>query len=217
MPGLAVSQSDGGFGFDYRFAMGVPDYWIRLVKDYKDEDWPIGNLWFELNNRRKGEKTISYVESHDQALVGDQTLIFRLIGEDMYNHMRVDDDNFKVARGVALHKMIRLITLATAGNGYLNFMGNEFGHPDWIDFPRVGNNWSFKHAYRQWHLEDDVHLKYHFLSQFDQDMIAVAKTKHLLETIDLKLLHEDPPEKNTTLPKSQSDFCLQFQSLTILQ
>ena len=87
MPGLEVSQSEGGFGFDYRFAMGVPDYWIHLIKDFKDEDWPIGHLWFELTNHRKDEKTISYAESHYEALVGDQTLIFRLIGEDMYQHM----------------------------------------------------------------------------------------------------------------------------------
>ena len=210
MPGLAASQSDGGFGFDYRFSMGVPDYWISIVKDFKDEDWPLGSLWFELNNHRKGEKTISYVESHDQALVGDQTLIFRLIGEDMYNHMRVDDDSFRVSRGVALHKMIRLISLATAGNGYLNFMGNEFGHPDWIDFPRAGNNWSFKHAYRQWHLEDDVHLKYHLLAKFDLDMIAVAKTKRLLETFNLKLLHEDSEKKVIIFQRANLIFAFNF-------
>ena len=195
MPGLAVSQSKGGFGFDYRFAMGVPDYWIRLIKDYKDEDWPTGYLWFELTNHRTDEKTISYAESHDQALVGDQTLIFRLIGEDMYNHMEINDENAKVARGIALHKMIRLITLSTASNGYLNFMGNEFGHPDWIDFPREGNNWSFKHARRQWHLASDTHLKYHLLSRFDRDMIALAKTLHLLETSMPQLLHEDSTKK----------------------
>ena len=210
MPGLAVSQSDGGFGFDYRFAMGVPDYWIRLVKDFKDENWPIGHLWFELNNHRKAEKTISYAESHDQALVGDQTLIFRLIGEDMYDHMWTDDDNFKVARGVALHKMIRLMTIATASNGYLNFMGNEFGHPDWIDFPRVGNNWSFKHAYRQWHLEDDVHLKYHLLAQFDRDMIAMAKTKHLLETSNPQLLYEDSKKKVIIFKRADLIFAFNF-------
>ena len=123
MPGLAIDQANGGVGFDYRFAMGIPDYWIKLVKDSKDEDWPIGPLWFELNNRRKNEKTIGYVESHDQALVGDQTLIFRLIGEDMYNHMSIYDDNWRVDRGVALHKMIRLITFATSDFGYLNFYG----------------------------------------------------------------------------------------------
>jgi 1,4-alpha-glucan branching enzyme len=213
MPGLAASQSDGGFGFDYRFSMGVPDYWIKLVKDFKDEDWPLGSLWFELNNRRKGEKTISYVESHDQALVGDQTLIFRLIGEDMYSHMRIGDDNFKVNRGIALHKMIRLITLATAGNGYLNFMGNEFGHPDWIDFPRAGNNWSFKHAYRQWHLEDDVSLKYHLLAQFDIDMIKVAKNQHLLKTFNLRLLHQDFEKKVIIFQRANLIFAFNFNPI----
>jgi 1,4-alpha-glucan branching enzyme len=133
MPGLAVSLSEGGFGFDYRFSMGIPDNWIRLVKDFYDEAWPTSHLWYELNNRRVEEKSISYSESHDQALVGDQSLIFRLIGSDIYEHMVIDDDNFRVDRGVALHKLIRFITLVTAGNGYLNFMGNEFGHPEWID------------------------------------------------------------------------------------
>jgi 1,4-alpha-glucan branching enzyme len=210
MPGLAVPQLVGGFGFDYRFAMGVPDYWIRLIKDYKDEDWPIGHLWFELTNRRTDEKTISYAESHDQALVGDQTLIFRLIGEDMYHHMGIDDDNAKVARGIALHKMIRLITLSTASNGYLDFMGNEFGHPDWIDFPREGNNWSFKHARRQWHLADGIHLKYHLLALFDRDMIALAKTHHLLETPVLQLLHEESTQKVIIFKRADLIFAFNF-------
>jgi 1,4-alpha-glucan branching enzyme len=210
MPGLAVSQSEGGFGFDYRFAMGVPDYWIHLIKNVKDENWPTGHLWFELINRRKGEKTISYAESHDQALVGDQTLIFRLIGEDMYSHMCIDDDNSKVARGIALHKMIRLITLGTASNGYLNFMGNEFGHPDWIDFPREGNNWSFKHARRQWHLEDDIHLKYQLLARFDRDMIALSKTHRLLDASIPKLLIEDYMKKIIVFERANLIFVFNF-------
>jgi len=210
MPGLAVSQSKGGFGFDYRFAMGVPDYWIRLIKDFADEDWPIGHLWFELTNRRKDEKTISYAESHDQALMGDQSIIFRLIGEDMYDHMRTDDDNSMVARGIALHKMIRLITLATAGHGYLNFMGNEFGHPDWIDFPREGNNWSYKHARRQWHLADDVHLKYNLLAHFDHDMIALARAHRLFDSSNLQLLHEDSAEQVIIFKRADLIFIFNF-------
>jgi 1,4-alpha-glucan branching enzyme len=158
MPGLAIPAKSGGVGFDFRFAMGTPDYWIRLIKDTRDEAWPMDSLWYELTNRRPGEKTISYAESHDQALVGDQTLCFRLMGPYMYDHMHVDDDHLVVARGMALHKLIRLITLATAGNGYLNFMGNEFGHPEWIDFPREGNNWSYHYARRLWHLVDDPQL-----------------------------------------------------------
>ena len=92
MPGLAVPISSGGVGFDYRFAMGVPDNWIRLVKDTPDEKWHMGNLWYELTNRRRDEKTISYTESHDQALVGDKTIIFRLIDADIYDHMQVGED-----------------------------------------------------------------------------------------------------------------------------
>lgn len=210
MPGLAVPQSEGGFGFDYRFAMGMPDYWIRLIKDFGDEDWPIGHLWFELTNRRKDEKAISYAESHDQALVGDQSIIFRLIGEDMYNHMGADDDNSKVTRGIALHKMIRLITLVTADHGYLNFMGNEFGHPDWIDFPREGNNWSYKHARRQWHLADDVHLKYNLLAHFDHDMIALARAHRLLDLPNPQLLHEDSTIKVIVFKRADLIFIFNF-------
>ena len=209
MPSLARAQNKGGFGFDYRFAMGVPDYWIRLVKDIPDEDWPIGNLWFELNNHRKDEKTVSYTESHDQALVGDQTLIFRLIGETMYTHMSLFDDNLRVARGIALHKMIRLITLATAGAGYLNFMGNEFGHPEWVDFPREGNGWSYKYALRQWHLEDDPNLKYGLLARFDHDMIELAKRYRIFELPSV-LLHEDLENKVIIFRKANLIFAFNF-------
>jgi 1,4-alpha-glucan branching enzyme len=210
MPCLALPQSKGGFGFDYRFAMGVPDYWIRLVKDFKDENWSTGNIWFELINRRKDEKTISYAESHDQALVGDQSLIFRLIGKDMYNHMQIDNGKLNVARGIALHKMIRLITLATAGHGYLNFMGNEFGHLEWIDFPREGNNWSFKHARRQWSLLDDLNIKYHLLGRFDRDMIALAKSYRLLDSSNLQLLYEDSADKLIIFKRANLIFAFNF-------
>ncbi len=212
MPGLAVSSADGGFGFDYRLAMGVPDYWIKLTKDIKDEDWPMGHLWFELTNRRKDEKTIGYAESHDQALVGDKTLIFRLIDADMYEYMRIDDENLIVDRGIALHKLIRFITLATAGNGYLNFMGNEFGHPEWIDFPREGNAWSYKYARRQWHLVNDPNLKYHFLACFDRDMISLARKFRLLESQELRLLFEHSHDKVMAFERAGLLFVFNFHS-----
>ncbi len=195
MPGLAVRREEGGFGFDYRLAMGVPDYWIRLVKEVPDEDWPLENLWYELTNRRTEEKTIGYAESHDQALVGDKTLIFRLIDLQMYHHMRIGDTDMNVDRGIALHKLIRFITLTTAGNGYLNFMGNEFGHPEWVDFPREGNAWSYHYARRQWHLVDDPDLKYRFLDLFDREMIALAKRFRILESQEIELLHEHSDDK----------------------
>lgn len=190
LPCLAAPENSGGFGFDFRFAMGIPDYWIKLIKDVPDEEWPMGELWFELNNRRTDEKTISYCESHDQALVGDQTLFFRLAGEAVYHHMRIRDPHFALDRAMALHKLIRLITLATAGNGYLNFMGNEFGHPEWIDFPREGNNWSYRFARRQWSLVDDPTLKYHYLARFDRDMIGLATDHVLLGSRAAALLHD---------------------------
>ncbi|MBF0257267.1 MAG: alpha amylase C-terminal domain-containing protein [Desulfamplus sp.] len=165
----------GGIGFDYRFAMGIPDFWIKLLKEYRDEQWPLGQLWYELNARRDDEKTISYAECHDQALVGDQTIMMRLMGEEIYSAMSPDYQTVRTFRGVALHKMIRLITLATASDGYLNFMGNEFGHPEWIDFPGAHNQWSYHFARRQWSLMDNGQLYFHMLAQFDQDMINLAK------------------------------------------
>lgn len=190
MPGLAVPIEEGGYGFDYRLSMGVPDYWIKLVKEVPDEQWPMGALYYELTNRRADEKTIGYVESHDQALVGDKTLIFRLIDADMYDHMDVFTSNLRVERGMALHKMVRLVTLATAGSGYLTFMGNEFGHPEWIDFPREGNNWSYSYARRQWNLRDDANLRYRFLAEFDKAMIRLATEYALLEAPDINLVLE---------------------------
>jgi 1,4-alpha-glucan branching enzyme len=171
MPGLAAKIKDGGYGFDYRMAMNIPDYWIKIIKEKKDEDWHPSSIWWEVTNRRADEKTISYAESHDQALVGDKTIIFRLIDADMYWHMADGDRTYSVERGMALHKMIRLVTASTINGGYLNFMGNEFGHPEWIDFPREGNNWSYQYARRQWNLVDDKNLKYKYLGEFDKEMI----------------------------------------------
>ncbi|MBU4053504.1 MAG: alpha amylase C-terminal domain-containing protein, partial [Proteobacteria bacterium] len=195
MPGLACSLENGGYGFDFRFAMGVSDYWIKLIKDFKDEDWPMGQLWYELNNRRHDEKTISYSESHDQSLVGDQSIFFRLGGVHVYHHMGLSDPNVMIDRAMALHKLIRMITLATAGNGYLNFMGNEFGHPEWIDFPRQGNHWSHHYARRQWSLVEDQSLKYQCLNLFDRDMIQLAKKHHVLDHPGNDLLHNHWEDK----------------------
>lgn len=176
MPGLAAPLTDGGMGFDYRLAMGIPDYWIKLLKEKKDEDWNVTDIFWTLTNRRSDEKTISYVESHDQALVGDKTVIFRLIDSDMYWHFKIGDENLTVHRGIALHKMIRLITMATMNGGYLNFMGNEFGHPEWIDFPREGNDWSYKYARRQWDLVDREDLNYKYLNAWDQDEVKLMQS-----------------------------------------
>jgi 1,4-alpha-glucan branching enzyme len=176
IPGLATKVADGGIGFDYRLAMGIPDFWIKMIKGVKDEDWKVGKIYWELTNRRADEKTISYAESHDQALVGDKTIIFRLIDADMYWHMQRGDSTLAVDRGVALHKMIRLITATTMNGGYLNFMGNEFGHPEWIDFPREGNGWSYKYARRQWDLVDNEKYLYKALGEFDRAMIALINS-----------------------------------------
>ncbi len=179
MPGLAVPIEEEGIGFDFRLSMGVPDYWIKLIKEKRDEDWHVGDMFYELTNKREDEHTISYAESHDQAMVGDKTIIFRLIDKEMYSSMNVFERNMIVDRGMALHKMIRLLTISTAGDGYLNFMGNEWGHPEWIDFPREGNGWSYEHARRLWHLVDDTNLRYRFLNEFDKAMLKTVKKEKI--------------------------------------
>ena len=192
MPGLAAKFKDGGYGFDYRMAMNIPDYWIKTIKELPDESWKPSSIFWEIKNRRSDEKTISYCESHDQALVGDKTIIFRLVDADMYWHFRKGDETEMVHRGIALHKMIRLATLAAINGGYLNFMGNEFGHPEWIDFPREGNGWSYKYARRQWNLVDNKELCYHFLGDFDQRMLEVVKSeKKFNETPVQEIWHND--------------------------
>ncbi|MBQ3925592.1 MAG: alpha amylase C-terminal domain-containing protein [Bacteroidaceae bacterium] len=192
MPGLAAPFKDGGYGFDYRMAMNIPDYWIKTIKELKDEDWKPSSMFWETTNRRQDEKTISYAESHDQALVGDKTIIFRLIDADMYWHFKKGDENFMAERGIALHKMIRLLTASTINGGYLNFMGNEFGHPEWIDFPREGNGWGYKYARRQWSLVDNKELCYHYLGDFDEEMLKVIKTvKNFQKTPVVEVWHND--------------------------
>ncbi|MEZ5103679.1 MAG: alpha amylase C-terminal domain-containing protein [Draconibacterium sp.] len=194
MPGLAVSVENGGLGFDYRMAMGVPDFWIKIIKERSDNDWDVGEIFYQLTSKRLDEKVISYAESHDQALVGDKTIIFRLIDKEMYFSMRKDQPNLIVDRGIALHKMIRLITATTAGGGYLNFMGNEFGHPEWIDFPREGNGWSYKHCRRIWSISEDPDLKFHWLYDFDKEMIQFIEENKLLTIPSVDFVMENKPD-----------------------
>lgn len=193
MPGMARAVEDGGLGFDYRLAMGVPDYWIKVVKEWRDEDWKLGELYGALLHRRHDEKHVAYAESHDQALVGDQTLAFRLMGAEMYWNMSKDRPSPVIDRGLALHKLIRLLTFALAGEAWLNFMGNEFGHPEWVDFPRAGNGWSYLHARRQWSLAERKDLRYRGLCEFDRALQALDREYALLADglIEQLALHED--------------------------
>ena len=208
MPGLAAKVEDGGYGFNYRMAMNIPDYWIKTIKEKIDEDWKPSSMFWEVINRRQDEKTISYAESHDQALVGDKTIIFRLIDADMYWHMQKGDENYTVNRGIALHKMIRLLTATTINGGYLNFMGNEFGHPEWIDFPREGNGWSCKYARRQWDLVDNKNLTYHYMADFDENMLKVIKSvKDFQATPIQEIRHNDGDQ---VLVYQRKDFIFVF-------
>jgi len=181
MPGMAAPVEDGGLGFDFRMAMGVPECWFRLVRDVRDEDWNVGMLWHELTSRRADERTINYVESHDQALVGGKTFIFQLVDAEIYYSMHTGSGNLVVERGVALHKLARMATVAAGGGGYLNFMGNEFGHPEWIDFPREGNGYSYRYARRVWSLRDRPDLYFKCLGDFDVELIQLLGRSGALE------------------------------------
>ncbi len=203
MPGLASPIEDGGFGFDYRLSMNIPDFWTRVAKELPDEQWSPGEIWYQITNRRLDERTISYVESHDQALVGDKTLIFRLADADMYWHMARKDRNLAIDRAIALHKIIRLVTASTTNGGYLNFMGNEFGHPEWIDFPRAGNDWSHHYARRQWSLSDNPDLLYSDLRAWDKAMVDLLREEP--NFAERPMIHHYTHEEDQVLCYSRGD------------
>ncbi len=209
IPGLCLPIRDGGIGFDYRLAMGEPDMWIWLLKETSDEWWDLNSIYYELVVRRPKEKVIGYCESHDQALVGDKTIMFRLCDSEMYTSMHNIQQSMVVDRGLALHKMLRLITMSLGGEGYLTFMGNEFGHPEWIDFPREGNGWSFHYCRRQWSLADDPDLKYRHLLAFEKAMVALAKKQKILGGRE-RQLELDNTDKVLTYQKGNAYLTFNF-------
>ena len=213
MPGIATSIEKGGIGFDFRLAMGIPDFWIKVIKEQKDENWHVGEIFHRLTDKRSDEKTINYSESHDQALVGDKTIIFRLADADMYHFMHLENMNIIIERATALHKMIQLITLATAQSGYLNFMGNEFGHPEWIDFPREENQWSYHYARRQWSLADNKNLAYHYLQLFNTEIIHLFKCKNILNE-KIELLSDKAYDQVLIFKRKEFIFIFNFNPFT---
>lgn len=213
MPGIATPNEDGGIGFDFRLAMGIPDFWIKIIKEQKDENWHVGEIFYRLTDKRKDEKTINYSESHDQALVGDKTIIFRLADADMYQNMHINTINNNIERALALHKIIQLVTLASSQTGYLNFMGNEFGHPEWIDFPREGNNWSHHYARRQWSLADNPELAYHHLKRFNTEIIHLFKNKNLLNK-EIELISDKAYDQVLIFKRSKYIFVFNFNPFT---
>lgn len=210
MPGLCRPIEAGGLGFDYRLGMGIPDYWIKILKHQPDEAWNVHEFWGTLTNRRFGEKTIAYAESHDQAMVGDKTLAFWLMDKEMYWHMSINDQHPVIDRGIALHKLFRLITIALGGEGYLNFIGNEFGHPEWIDFPREGNQWSHHYARRQWSLVDNPNLKYKYLNAFDRAMIHAIKEHHVLSSLPAREINVDSRNQVIIFERNNLIFIFNF-------
>lgn len=212
MPGMCLPVSGGGIGFDYRLNMGMPDFWINMIRDKKDEEWDLQILWKELTARRPGEKVIGYSESHDQALVGSKTIMFWLADDEMYTRMNIAAKSLIIDRAIALHKMIRLITATCAGEGYLNFMGNEFGHPEWIDFPREGNGWDYSFARRRWDLVDNLDLRYHFLSRFDEFMIHFIRENNVYQ-YETTLLFMDQKNKIIVFEKGPNIFAFNFNAI----
>ncbi len=212
MPGLTSPISDGGLGFDFRLGMGIPDFWIKLLKENQDEDWNIYEMWEVMNDRLAHVKTVAYAESHDQALVGDKTLAFWLMDKEMYFHMHKDDQDLVIERGIALHKMIRLFTISLGGNAYMTFMGNEFGHPEWIDFPREGNDWSYQHCRRQWSLVDNPELKYQYLGAFDKEMIRVIKENKIMTSLFANQLNMDDGNKTIVFERNHLIFVFNFDT-----
>ena len=209
MAGLAAPLENGGVGFDFRMSMGVADNWIKWIKELADDEWGMGEMWWQLTNKREDEKTISYAECHDQAMVGDKTIAFRLMDKEMYFSMNKDSQSDVIDRGMALHKMIRLVTIATCGDGYLNFMGNEFGHPEWIDFPREGNGWSYKHARRQWSLAEPDYLRYKYLRNFDKAMVGLVRQESVLDEKP-ELFVQDEEKKILIFKRKNCIFALNF-------
>lgn len=210
MPGLCRPIKDGGIGFDMRLGMAIPDFWIKVLKEKKDEEWNMEELWGIMTNRLQKVKTIAYCESHDQALVGDQTIAFRLMQSEIYFKMSKREESAVIDRGLALHKIIRLITIALGGQAYLNFIGNEFGHPDWIDFPREGNGWSYHYARRQWSLLENRELKYQFLAEFDKRMLSLIKSHHLFDVVYGDLINIDEDNKTIIFSRKSLVFVFNF-------
>ena len=216
MPGMCLPIEDGGIGFDYRLAMGLPDMWVKASKT-QDEFWDINKMWGDMCLRRPGERSVAYVESHDQALVGSKTMIFRFADANMYTDMEKSTHNPVIDRAIALHKMVRLFTLAGGGEGYLNFMGNEFGHPEWIDFPREGNGWSFDYCRRQWSLKDNGFLKYQWLNDFDHDMVHTCKKHKIFQQQMANLMLMKAPEQTLCFARCDLFFVFNFHPSNSLQ
>lgn len=215
MPGICAAIEDGGIGFDYRLGMGLPDFWIKVLKDQTDEQWNMHEFFYTMNNRLSDVKTIAYAESHDQALVGDKTIAFRLMDKEMYTSMAKNQPNLIVDRGIALHKMIRFFTICLGGDAWLNFMGNEFGHPEWIDFPRYDNGWSYKYARRQWSLADADYLKYHWLGDFDKAMLDFVKRSKVMQAAQAWLLNADEEHKTIVFERNNYIFVFNWGQQSI--
>lgn len=223
MPTFCRPVKEGGVGFDYRLNMAIADKWIDIMETAgSDENWGMGDICHTLTNRRYGEACIGYAESHDQALVGDKTLAFWLMDAEMYYGMEDGSNNDVVNRGIALHKMIRIITSALGGEGYLNFMGNEFGHPEWIDFPRddtydtstgefiPGNGGSHDKCRRQWSLADAEGLKYKYMNAYDKALMHLDKAFGFMNAPHTYISRKDEADKLVVYERGDLVFVLNF-------
>ena len=175
LPGLARPALLGGVGFDYRLQMGLPDFFESVAKDVMDDGISPSRIWHALVSRRFDERHIGYVESHDQAIVGGQSLIFRLLGPKMYTDMHAETQSHDVHLAVAVVNVAKSIVFFLGGEAWMSFIGNEFGHPDWVEFPTPDNDDCFEYAYRKWYLATDSALMYEKMAAFDRDLMHQRK------------------------------------------
>ncbi|CAL5392773.1 unnamed protein product [Camellia sinensis] len=175
-PGLSEPTSLGGLGFDYFVNLSASEMWSSLLENVPDSDWSMSKIVSTLvGNRHSADKMLLYAENHNQSISGGRSFAEILFGETMEH---ASDKRALLFRGCSLHKMIRLITFTIGGHAYLNFMGNEFGHPKRVEFPMESNNFSFSLANRRWDLlENGVHSE---LLYFDKDMMNMDENERIL-------------------------------------
>ncbi|KAL4441059.1 hypothetical protein ABPG77_010490 [Micractinium sp. CCAP 211/92] len=225
MPTFCRPWTEGGVGFDYRLQMAIADKWIEVLSKSDDWSWNMGNIVHTMTNRRYAEACVGYAESHDQALVGDKTIAFWLMDKEMYDYMGAPGygpGSPIIDRGIALHKMIRLLTMALGGESYLNFMGNEFGHPEWIDFPRddtydpstgafvPGNGGSLEKCRRRWDLADAEYLKYKYMQAFDRAMMHLDKAFGFVSAPHQWVSRKDEGDKIIVVERGDLVFVFNF-------
>ncbi|KAH7682202.1 1,4-alpha-glucan branching enzyme protein [Dioscorea alata] len=187
-PGLCESTTQGGLGFDYYVNLSVTDLWLWLLQDVPDQAWSMSKIVNVLvNSQSSNRRMLVYCENHNQSISGGRSFAEILFGNNNQNFIGLEDFEF---RGSSLHKMIRLISFSIGGSAYLNFMGNEFGHPNRVEFPMESNNYSFAFANRKWDLLKDKGL-HMGLFNFDKEMMKLDEKEQILSRNPSTVHHVD--------------------------